>query len=173
MIKYANRQVGFRMDLLGKIKGRKQKLIFNAAIFVGLGFAISITCLINPELAFLKFDFGFMSMIALIMFLLLLAIEIWAVKEVGLASQAYGKPKKLVTTGPYKFVRNPIYAIDVFGSFFLFIALGYLMLFYIFVFVSIMQLAHAHIEEEELKGLFGREYEEYCKNTKKLVPFIY
>lgn len=78
-------------------------------------------------------------------------------------------PTKLVTLGPYKYVRNPIHIAWVT----LFIGLGlYLrspsILLFSLGFFAICYVYVLWVEEPTLKKRFGTEYEEYCK----VVPFL-
>ena len=78
--------------------------------------------------------------------------------------------EKLVTSGPYSYVRNPIY----FGSFTFIIALAlvaanWLLLLPALVLVAII---YGQIGKEELMLIdkFGDEYREYTKRTPRLIP---
>ncbi len=80
-------------------------------------------------------------------------------------------PKELVTTGPYRYVRNPIYV----GT--LIIIMGYFLWF-----KSIWMPVYAvgawlgcHLfvtlyEEPALKKKFGAAYENYCKSVPRWIP---
>lgn len=80
---------------------------------------------------------------------------------------------KLITTGPYKYVRHPIYtgmALMLIGTFIpidtlLTLILGFLVLAYL-----IYKLKK---EEDLLTKQFPKEYIEYKKQTKVLIPFIW
>ena len=78
--------------------------------------------------------------------------------------------ENLVTTGPYRYVRNPIYL----GAFTLIIALAllaanWLLLLPAFFLVS---LIYGQIDGEEvmLMERFGDEYREYMKRTPRIIP---
>jgi len=83
-------------------------------------------------------------------------------------------PPKLVTTGLYRFERNPMMT----GLFLLFlgvgIVLGSLSLVFIFtpLFVGINVWEIKNIEEPELERRFGEEYVKYKKSVPMFVPFI-
>jgi len=78
----------------------------------------------------------------------------------------------LVTSGPYRFVRHPIYGGILFGLLSSAILYGYVwlitFLFYVYVYHYKMG-----IEEECMLKLHGDEYLAYMKATKRLIPFIY
>jgi protein-S-isoprenylcysteine O-methyltransferase Ste14 len=101
--------------------------------------------------------------------LLLGGVVLWATAVVQLLT---GFTKgKLVTTGAYGVVRNPIYA-----SFALFVlpaaALITMTWAYlipaIFLYVGVMLFIGE--EEQQLKKAFGREYEEYLKRVDRMIP---
>jgi protein-S-isoprenylcysteine O-methyltransferase Ste14 len=81
---------------------------------------------------------------------------------------------EMIQSGPYRLVRHPAYlglvvltigGITIFASLF-----GYLCFFLLFL-PGLMQ--RIRVEEEVLTDEFGDGYREYCKRTKRLVPFIY
>jgi protein-S-isoprenylcysteine O-methyltransferase Ste14 len=80
------------------------------------------------------------------------------------------KRETLVTSGPYRYVRNPIY----FGAFVFIIALAlvaanWLLLLPALVLITII---YAQIGKEELMLIdrFGDEYREYMKRTPRFIP---
>ena len=78
---------------------------------------------------------------------------------------------KLVTEGPYKYIRHPAYT----GGFLTFsgipLAIGTWSGVLVAIVVSmIAYLYRIRIEEEALQTAFGSEYEEYKKRTWKLFP---
>jgi protein-S-isoprenylcysteine O-methyltransferase Ste14 len=83
------------------------------------------------------------------------------------------KTTRLVTSGPYRYIRHPFYSSLLFlaiGAFFkqpswLGGILSVLALF--------MLIATAKIEERENIAYFGEEYRTYMKQTKMFVPFIF
>ena len=79
---------------------------------------------------------------------------------------------ELVTTGPYAYVRHPIY------SGILLTALGTALAgtgfgIGVFVFGSIIFLSRIGTEEKIMLGLFPNEYPTYQARTKRLVPFVW
>ena len=80
---------------------------------------------------------------------------------------------KLVTTGVYAFVRNPIYsalmlfctgALLISGNLFF-----YPLFFFYWVFMTVLMKC---TEEKWLKNLYGREYEEYCRRVNRCIPWL-
>lgn len=113
--------------------------------------------------------------IGLAVFLLGLALAVWARLYLG---RNWGTPMstkvdpELVTTGPYRVIRHPIYSGIILGmigtaiavSVYWLIAVGLLGGY--FVYSAIM-------EERMLAGEFPDSYPEYQRSSKRLVPFIY
>ena len=83
------------------------------------------------------------------------------------------KDQRLVTDGFYKYIRHPIYSGDIMQKYGWVIMLSSL---YGLVFVTIGLCGYLYRirrEEEMLVEVFGEEYKEYQRNTKKLIPYIY
>ena len=83
----------------------------------------------------------------------------------------FDPPRRLVTSGPYQFVRNPMYwgaglALCGAGLFYRSLALvGYALAF----FVVLDQFIRWY-EEPTLRRLFGAEYEAYCSRVRRWWP---
>ncbi len=105
-----------------------------------------------------------------------LVVAVWARTVLGRNWSGYVTYKKdheLVTGGPYKFVRHPIYTgaiLMVIGTF----------LYYPNIFVlsfliswSTMFMIRTKEEEKIMIKLFGKRYLDYMKKTKRLIPGIY
>ncbi|MCF6181646.1 isoprenylcysteine carboxylmethyltransferase family protein [Lutibacter sp.] len=81
---------------------------------------------------------------------------------------------KLKTDGFYKYVRHPSYAASLLS----FIGFGlsynnWVSLLILVVIISTAFLIRIKTEEKVLINYFGKEYLNYKKSTKKLIPFIY
>jgi len=79
----------------------------------------------------------------------------------------------LVVTGPYSFVRNPMYlGIVMIGTgILLFISKWYLVFIFILLFV-IRYLPQIKKEEQMLNSRFGSMYQQYCQRVPRLFPNI-
>ncbi len=105
------------------------------------------------------------------------AIALWCVLTFALAGRGtpapFDPPRRLVTQGPYRFVRNPMYigaglvlvgAALFYGSWLLLSYTGLLFL-----------ITHALVvwyEEPTLRRTFGEEYELYCRRVRRWWPSI-
>lgn len=83
------------------------------------------------------------------------------------------KNNKLITTGIYAYVRNPIY------SAFLMICTGALLLsnnvwllILPIIYWAFLTILMKFTEEKWLKNLYGSEYIEYCKKVNRCIPFF-
>jgi protein-S-isoprenylcysteine O-methyltransferase Ste14 len=80
---------------------------------------------------------------------------------------------KLVTTGPYRLIRHPIYLGEIFFGLSIPMILGSLYGFILMLVPIPMLLYRIRIEEKTLVSRFGQEYLDYASKTKKLIPYIY
>lgn len=113
----------------------------------------------------------------LTMFLLGLALTVWAYRTLGrffsLEVQIQGD-HRVVDTGPYRLLRHPGYAGVVFG----FIGLGAAVQSWVSVLLLLLATAAAlayrtRIEEKFLLAELGDDYVRYMARTKRLVPFVW
>jgi protein-S-isoprenylcysteine O-methyltransferase Ste14 len=104
-----------------------------------------------------------------------IAIAIWARAYLG---KNWGMPMslreghELVTTGPYAFVRHPIYAgilLAVVGTTLVRGLPSIVLLAVIFAYL----VYAANVEERNMIGQFPNEYPAYVGRTKMLVPFLF
>jgi protein-S-isoprenylcysteine O-methyltransferase Ste14 len=83
----------------------------------------------------------------------------------------FDPPKTLLVTGPYRYVRNPIYL----GS--LLVQLGTILWFgsllvipYFLLFIIAYQILIVFFEEPVLRRMFGAAYDEYAKDVPRWIP---
>ena len=91
----------------------------------------------------------------------------------GYKRSASEQSNRLVTGGPYKLVRNPMYL----GTFL--VAVGFMFPLYplwtIVIFATVFYsrfIIQIRKEEAWLKNAFGKEYEEYCRRTPAFIPTL-
>jgi protein-S-isoprenylcysteine O-methyltransferase Ste14 len=127
---------------------------------------------------FLILNTNILAYFAIPLYIIGTIIIVWC--SVDMVKRGFGTPahldppKKLIITGLYRYVRNPIYL----GA--LFVLLGYilwfgsgLMILYFLFFVLAYQILITLIEEPILKNTFGKEYEEYCQKVPRWIPRIF
>jgi len=112
--------------------------------------------------------------IGLALFLLGLALAIWARVYLG---RNWGMPMsrkadpELVTTGPYRSIRHPIYTGIILAMIGTTIAVSLYWLVAV-VLIGAYFLYSATVEERTMAGLFPDSYPQYKRSTKMLIPFI-
>jgi protein-S-isoprenylcysteine O-methyltransferase Ste14 len=108
------------------------------------------------------------------LFALGLGFAVWARVHIG---RNWGTPMsqknepELVTSGPYRLVRHPIYSGILVAAVGTAVALGWLWLIAV-VLVGIYFVYSATVEERDLTEQFPDSYPAYRRTTKRLVPFI-
>jgi protein-S-isoprenylcysteine O-methyltransferase Ste14 len=85
----------------------------------------------------------------------------------------FSKSKTLVKTGPYKYIRHPIYTASLIAL----LGFGLLSANWLFFFIPLAILLTLYIkkipkEEASLIKNFGKPYKEYMKSTGSLIPKI-
>lgn len=105
-----------------------------------------------------------------------LALALWARLVLGMnwsRDPLLVRSNTLITTGPYKLVRHPVY-LGVTAMFLgTAIYLGLLGGFIGFTVGFIMVFWKSRLEDQELIKHFPNDYPEYRKRTKSYIPFIY
>jgi protein-S-isoprenylcysteine O-methyltransferase Ste14 len=137
-----------------------------AAAILG-GFLLSGLLLLDPP----DLPFG----LQLAACLLVLAGNLFAVyilTHLGRSFSIIPQSRKLVTSGPYKVVRHPLYlaeAVATLGVMISFLSPWALLLVAAQV---ILQIVRIHYEEKVMRETFS-EYHDYAKKTWRLIPGIY
>jgi protein-S-isoprenylcysteine O-methyltransferase Ste14 len=121
-----------------------------------------------PQIAALPEALSFIQPVGYI--ILIPGLILWGVAIVQLLT---GFPKgKLVTTGAYGVVRNPIYSS---ATFFLLPAVALLTLTWVYfvpsIFLYVGVMIFIGVEEKQLTEVFGKEYEDYMARVDRLIPF--
>lgn len=99
-------------------------------------------------------------------------LSLFALAHLGRSFSVMAEARRLVTSGPYRIVRHPLYVFEAMAS------LGILIQFFSFYSVLIylahcfFQLRRMKNEEAVLEGVFP-EYEAYKLKTPRLIPGIY
>jgi len=102
-------------------------------------------------------------------------IRIWSVSYAGGETRTRNVgAKKLCSSGPYAFVRNPLYV----GNMFMYVGVVFiagaanilLMVATTLAFFTVQYSLIIALEEEKLEELFGRKYQIYKKNVPAVFP---
>ena len=119
--------------------------------------------------------FGAPEILGLLFVVLGAALVLWCLVTfafVGRGTAApFDPPRQLVTVGPYRFVRNPIYIgaiIAMLGAalFYWSAALGA----YALVVLIVTHLLVRFYEEPHLRRVFGQPYEDYLRTVHRWIP---
>jgi protein-S-isoprenylcysteine O-methyltransferase Ste14 len=104
-----------------------------------------------------------------------IGFAIWARVNLGRnwsSRPAMKEHHELVTTGPYAYVRHPIYSgilLSALGTAIISSIFGVAM----FIVISITFALRMNKEEKIMLELFPEQYPEYQKHTKRLMPFVW
>ena len=104
-----------------------------------------------------------------------LCFAVWArgwLGEMWSATVALKHDHKLIETGPYALVRHPIYAGILLGYAASMMVAGTLAAVAGFVLVSLSYAAKILREEKFLRAQLGRDYEDYAKRVKAIIPGV-
>lgn len=115
-----------------------------------------------------------LAAIGLAVVILGLALAIWGRVHLG---SNWGMPMRqrevpdLITSGPYRYVRHPIYSGLLLGAVGTSLANSYLSLIIAVLLGGYFYYA-ATVEERNLTASFPTQYPEYRRGTKMLIPFV-
>jgi protein-S-isoprenylcysteine O-methyltransferase Ste14 len=119
---------------------------------------------------------------ALLLDALALAIHsIWILRTYGVPDPtiqdphrlAFEKTTRLVTRGPYQFIRHPMYASLLCLAWGIFLKQVNWMSGLLALLVSLTLFLTAVYEERENLRIFGEDYAGYMKKTKRFLPFLF
>ena len=121
-----------------------------------------------PQVVALPRSLSFIQLLGYV--LLIPGLILWGTAVIQLLA---GFPQgKLVTTGAYGVVRNPIYSSV---TFFILPAVTLMTLTWVYLIVSVFLYVGVMIfignEEQQLTQAFGQQYEKYMASVDRLVPF--
>jgi protein-S-isoprenylcysteine O-methyltransferase len=116
-------------------------------------------------------------LVGLILFVIGLIIRWIAIIHLGrffTVNVAIAQDHKLITNGPYRYVRHPSYT----GAFLIFLGLAFCLLnFYsmaaVLIPICIAFLWRIHVEESALRLTFGDQYGAYASRTPRILPFLW
>lgn len=153
------------------IVSRLGQILFPYRLFVGLAVVVPALGWLSPR-PFLIEPYRNVQLFGLFTILFGLGLRAWAAGCAGAHTRSkIIEAPSLITNGPFAHVRNPIYL----GT--LIIGLGMSILIvdpwaYLFsaVAFAILYLTIIPAEEKFLRGLFGAEYQRYCKSVPRLFP---
>lgn len=167
-------RVAYSRSEHSKVLDRSSLRYLWITIFISVNGGI---CISMTGMGFVHYEWRLISNIGIALILIGLIIRWIAIVTlrkhftVNISIQA---DHQLVKNGLYRYLRHPSYT----GSLLSFLGLGFafsnwLTTTIIFCPVLLAFLLRIKIEEEALRARFGNEYEQYCKETYRLILWIY
>ncbi len=160
--------------------------IFIPLLFIIDGLILRMGILYSPYLSFLNPISIYLQIMGLI--IIFFGIILYLIAGKTVTKEVYSKAteeRKMMTTGLYAYIRHPLYLSFILIPLgFLLITLNFLSLFYFmpftlsthpdkecdregkFTFIT----KEVRCEEEKLKKIYGKDYEEYMEKTSRLLP---
>jgi protein-S-isoprenylcysteine O-methyltransferase Ste14 len=151
-----------RLEPIKKAKG----LLPRALAVVGTFTMTLVTLFPRANLSFAQ------TVIASFLSLVGTGLSVFALAHLGRSFSVMAEARRLVTSGPYRIVRHPLYVFEAVAS------LGIMFQFFssysvlIYIFHCFFQLQRMKNEEAVLEGVFP-EYQTYRSKTARLIPGIY
>jgi protein-S-isoprenylcysteine O-methyltransferase len=106
-----------------------------------------------------------------------IALRLWAIQTLGSffnTRVVVRQEHRLITSGPYHYLRNPSYTGLVMAFLGFGVAIGnWMSLIVLLIFGCIPYTRRIAVEDRALAALFGPAYEEYRRKTWSLIPFIW
>ena len=104
------------------------------------------------------------------------ALAVWAILIMRSNANVAPIPKQngmLVTSGPYQFIRHPMYTAQVMAVIPLVVERPSGLRVTALMVLIVILLFKLHYEEKRLVKHFGQPYLDYQKHSKKILPFVY
>jgi protein-S-isoprenylcysteine O-methyltransferase Ste14 len=104
-----------------------------------------------------------------------LGLMIWARLTFGMRSfnaTAHATEGKLITHGPYHWFRHPIYAALIYFFVGVLISYPFMDTFVAVLLIMLGLFGRMVLEETSLLATY-EEYADYCKRTKRIIPFVF
>ena len=141
------------------------------ASLLGLGLAsIGVLYLYDKNLICSK------NIIAISIQILAVGLMVWARLTFGIRSfHATANTTKggLVTNGPYRWFRHPIYAALIYFFWSCVIAFPFKETIFGVLLITVGLLIRVFLEEKSLVDNYKQQYLDYSKETKRIIPFIF
>ena len=173
---------GQAVTLLPERNGRKYPFwVQIAMVILGLILCAGMFYFLWIPLFSLSIKTSFiMDVIGLILYLAGCVFMLWARRTLGkmwgISTSQNVKLRddhQIIQSGPFAFVRNPMYFGWWVAMFGLVLLYPVWMVLLMFLFSMVAFIGRAHREEAALAERFGEVWEEYKKRTKFIIPFIY
>jgi len=118
-----------------------------------------------------------LEFVGLVMYVIGYLLMAWALITLGrnyqLGGSAPRSEDKMVTDGPYRLVRHPMYTAALSISMGLACLIQSWAFFSVFCIYLVLIFLLIPVEEDGLRKAYGEQYVAYQQNAKKLIPFVY
>jgi protein-S-isoprenylcysteine O-methyltransferase Ste14 len=183
LIAYAIWAIMFVVWMAGRFGNRRtlRRPSFSKYLVTGLLYACYAILFIPPFLEKTiwrnnPYDVN-LSLLGIILCVLGASLAIWARIVLGRNwSAVVGEQReeqKLVTNGPYRFARHPIYAGFLLAVLGFALTIGTVLSFSAALLGLVALLLRIPFEEKQMNELFPNSYKEYSNRVKKLIPYIW
>jgi protein-S-isoprenylcysteine O-methyltransferase Ste14 len=140
-----------------------------------LGIFPYLITLVEDRVGVARLQFAYQKPLASLLLVTISAFGIWAavtMSRIGLGTPLpLDHANRLVVSGPYAYVRNPMAVSGIGQGFAVALLLGSpLVVLYAFIGSLIWQLVFRPLEETDLLSRFGEQYEEYRREVKCWIP---
>jgi len=156
-----------------RVLGRRYRLAYNSISIVLCGW-LMLSWPFSKVLYFLP---GVWSIVfSVLQLLLLLAIIRTLVSTglsdfLGISGSTINADDKLITNGPYRYVRHPLYSIS---TIFMLLSPVMTVKWFTFTLLSVLYfIIGAHIEEKRLLDKFGKLYAKYSEEVPMFIPRLF
>jgi len=158
----------------GKVKARRDR---GSGIVVRLGAFVSVWLCFYFAMNNIAILPNWLFYVGIIMMLTGIALRQWSIWILGgffSTSVRIVSNQRIVKEGPYTLLRHPSYT----GLLMILLGLGLATRTWLGMVGTLLLFGSAlgyriNVEENVLKKEFGKEYVEYSKKTKRLIPFLY
>jgi protein-S-isoprenylcysteine O-methyltransferase Ste14 len=137
--------------------------IAELTVFLDYGHWHLVPQLLNPVL----------QTIGLVLYLAGAVWLIWTDRYLAKVFAGDLSERKVMTKGPYRFVRHPRYAALIASRIAFALTLGSILAWFFFFGWLWVNLRRVQLEEDHLRKLFGADYEKYAAKTARFLPGIY
>ncbi len=146
-------------------------------LWMAVVFTITISVYISAAYPTLVLCNDKIKLIGLIIIVLGVIFRFIAIKQLGrffTVNVTIRNDHQLIQSGLYKYLRHPSYC----GSLISFLGFGislnnWLSIIFIIIPYSLAVMYRIKVEEKVLTEQFGKQYLDYKKHTKRIIPFIY
>lgn len=154
------------------LKTFTQIIVVWSLILVVFPYLIAI---VEDKLGVMRFSFPFQKPLSAVLFVVISSLGVYAayvMSRIGMGTPLpLDHAVKLVVQGPYAYVRNPMAVSGVGQGLAVALFLGSpLVAIYALMGSLVWQLIFRPLEEDDLRGRFGKEYEEYSRVVKCWIP---